>query len=178
MVFKPDLGVNGMSGGRLRAHGGNVIRNVCEEQIKSAVNCALKSARKQAAPSRLSVNPARAGRRWAARGEAGGGAGCPGFLWAGRPPAHAPHARTHAALFKGSGLGSASRPGPVPSRSLSAPSGNLAAGAQGAAGSRAGGPGWAGGRRRGPAWWRGRPRAPGSPGSVRLEGREVACFYF
>lgn len=44
MVFKPDLGVNGMSGGRLRAHRGNVIRNVCEEQIKSAVNCALKSA--------------------------------------------------------------------------------------------------------------------------------------
>lgn len=47
MVFKPDLGVNGMSAGRLRAHRGNVIRNVCEEQIKSAVNCALKSARKR-----------------------------------------------------------------------------------------------------------------------------------
>lgn len=27
-------------------HRGNVIRNVCEEQIKSVVNCALKSARK------------------------------------------------------------------------------------------------------------------------------------
>lgn len=27
-------------------HQGNVIRNVCEEQIKSVVNCALKSARK------------------------------------------------------------------------------------------------------------------------------------
>lgn len=46
MVFKPDLGVNGIRGGSLYMHRGNVIRNVCEEQIKSVVNCALKSARK------------------------------------------------------------------------------------------------------------------------------------
>lgn len=46
MVFKPDLGVNGIRGGSQYMHQGNVIRNVCEEQIKSAVNCALKSARK------------------------------------------------------------------------------------------------------------------------------------
>lgn len=46
MVFKPDLGVNGIRGGSQYMHQGNVIRNVCEEQIKSVVNCALKSARK------------------------------------------------------------------------------------------------------------------------------------
>jgi len=37
MVFKPDLGVNGIRGGSLYMHRGNVIRNVCEEQIKSVV---------------------------------------------------------------------------------------------------------------------------------------------
>lgn len=46
MVFKPDLGVNGIRGGGLYLRRGNVITNVCEEQIKSVVNCALKSARK------------------------------------------------------------------------------------------------------------------------------------
>lgn len=47
MVFKPDLGVNGIRGNSVSMHRGNVIRNVCEEQIKSVVNCALKSARKR-----------------------------------------------------------------------------------------------------------------------------------
>lgn len=46
MVFKPDLGVNGIRGGGLYMRRGNVITHVCEEQIKSVVNCALKSARK------------------------------------------------------------------------------------------------------------------------------------
>lgn len=44
MVFKPDLGVNGVRWGRsVYALGGNAVRDVCKEQIKSVIDCALSS---------------------------------------------------------------------------------------------------------------------------------------
>lgn len=41
MVFKPDLGVNGVRWGQsLYALGGNAVRDVRKEQIKSVIDCA------------------------------------------------------------------------------------------------------------------------------------------
>lgn len=44
MVFKPDLGVNGVRWGQsVYALGGNAVRDVCKEQIKSVIDCTLSS---------------------------------------------------------------------------------------------------------------------------------------
>lgn len=44
MVFKLDLGVNGVRWGQsVYALGGNAVRDVCKEQIKSVIDCALSS---------------------------------------------------------------------------------------------------------------------------------------
>lgn len=190
MVFKPDLGVNGMSGGRLRAHRGNVIRNVCEEQIKSAVNCALKSAREQAARSGFLLT--RQGRL--PRVEEGAAAGGWELL-----PEWLPVGGVPAAPLKGRRPGVSLAPSLSPltrqpvACGLPRASGDLPAGAQGAVDSSASQPaglgprpiqvgagGGVGGSPEGPRLVAETPAGPRDPtGRVGLGGKGVVvCFCF